>query len=143
MVNIRDALRASSKIRLNRNFRIAVVGAGIGGVAMGHALKRAGCAEFTIYEKAESIGGTWRDNCYPGVACDIPSYLYSFSFAPNSEWTRSCAPGGEIRDYVEDVARQLGLIDHMRFGKEVVQSRYMNGHWQLDFADGAHATWTS
>jgi cation diffusion facilitator CzcD-associated flavoprotein CzcO len=140
VVIVRDALRALSRIRLNRNFRTAVVGAGIGGIAMGNALKQVGCADFTIYEKAASLGGTWRDNCYPGVACDIPSHLYSFSFAPNPEWSRSCAPGAEICDYITDVARRWGLLEHMRFGKEVVQSYYRHGEWHLEFADGARTT---
>lgn len=137
---VRDALRASSHIRLTRNFRVAVVGAGIGGIAMGHALKQAGCAGFTVYEKADSIGGTWRDNRYPGVACDIPSYLYSFSFAPNPGWSRICAPGAEIRDYVEGAARASGLLPHIRFGKELVESRYREGEWHLRFADGTRTT---
>ena len=75
---------------------ILIVGAGFGGLGMGIQLKRRGHGAFTILERADDVGGTWRDNHYPGVACDVPSHLYSFSFRPNANWSHVFSPGGEM-----------------------------------------------
>ena len=83
--------------------RVAVVGTGFAGLAMGVALRRRGITDFMILERADDVGGTWRDNTYPGCACDVPSHLYSLSFAPNPHWTRSFSAQPEIRAYLERV----------------------------------------
>ena len=89
---------------------IAIIGSGFSGLAMGIRLKQAGVDDFLIFEKAGSVGGTWRDNHYPGCACDVQSHLYSFSFAPNPSWSRMFSPQPEIRRYLEHSAETFGLI---------------------------------
>ena len=98
-----------------QHFRAVVIGAGFGGLAAAHALKRAG-EDFVVLEREQEVGGVWRDNTYPGCACDIPSHLYSLSFAPNPHWTQAFSPQAEIRDYLCAVARDHGLLAHIRFG---------------------------
>src|SRR3954462_6152895 len=95
-----------------------VVGAGFSGICAGIALKRAG-QSFVILEKAAGIGGTWRDNTYPGAACDIPSHLYSYSFEPNPRWQRAFGGQAEILAYLENVTTKYGLREHLRLGVEV------------------------
>ena len=90
--------------------RIAILGAGISGICTGIALKRAGIDTFTIFEKSDKLGGTWRDNTYPGAACDVPSSLYSFSFEPKTDWTRKWSPQPEIRDYLEHCAEKYDVL---------------------------------
>lgn len=99
-------------------------------------LTEAGIDDFTVYEKADRIGGTWRENTYPGVACDVPSHLYSYSFALNPEWSRMYSPGEEIQAYLERVADDFGLRDAIRFGDEVVECRFDGTRWQLRTAAG-------
>src|SRR5579884_3946732 len=99
--------------------RVVVIGAGMAGVAAAIVCRQAGFDDVTVYEKGERIGGTWRENTYPGVACDVPSHLYSYSFAPNPEWSRTFSPGPEIRDYLEAVARQRDVERLICFGTEV------------------------
>ena len=83
--------------------RVAIIGAGFGGLGAGIRLRQAGMTDFVILERAASVGGTWRDNTYPGCACDVPSHLYSFSFAPNPGWAHSFSRQPEIRDYLEEI----------------------------------------
>jgi cation diffusion facilitator CzcD-associated flavoprotein CzcO len=87
-------------------------------------LKKAGIHDFVVLEKAADVGGTWRDNSYPGCACDIPSHMYSFSFAQNPNWSRAYSPQPEIWDYLRDVADRYHLREHIRFGVEVIGSRW-------------------
>ena len=94
---------------LPEHVRVAVIGSGFGGLGAGIKLLEAGIRDFVILERAASVGGTWRDNTYPGCACDVPSHLYSFSFAPNPRWSRSYSAQPEIRAYLEDVADRPGL----------------------------------
>ncbi|MEO2171691.1 MAG: NAD(P)-binding protein, partial [Acidimicrobiales bacterium] len=84
-----------------RNLSFAVIGAGMSGILSSIKLREHGYTDITIYEKADGLGGTWRANTYPGVACDVPSVLYSYSFAPNPEWSHRFATGAEILDYLE------------------------------------------
>jgi cation diffusion facilitator CzcD-associated flavoprotein CzcO len=98
---------------------IVIVGTGFGGIGMGIALKKAGYDDFIILDKADDLGGTWRDNQYPGCACDVPSPLYSYSFEPNPDWSRLFAPQREIWDYLRRCARTYGLEAHIRYGSEV------------------------
>lgn len=102
----------------------AVVGTGFSGLAIAHALKRDGLDDVVLLERAQSLGGTWRDNTYPGCACDIPSHLYSFSFAPKPDWTRVYAPQPEIREYLERCADALDVRRHVLFGREVVAAEW-------------------
>ena len=90
---------------------IAIVGAGFAGIGMAIALRRAGREDFVVLERAASLGGTWRDNTYPGVACDVPSHLYGFATHPNPDWSGTYARGAEIHAYLEDVAASEGLGD--------------------------------
>ena len=89
-----------------QHYEVVVIGAGLSGVCSAIKLQDANFENFRILEKADDVGGTWRDNIYPGVACDVASHLYSYSFAPNPDWSRWYAPGAEILDYV----RNLSLI---------------------------------
>jgi cation diffusion facilitator CzcD-associated flavoprotein CzcO len=87
---------------------VAVIGSGFSGIAMAVRLKRDGREDFVVLERADDVGGTWRDNAYPGCACDVPSHLYSLSFAPNPNWSSTFSPQEEIWDYLRAVARRRG-----------------------------------
>jgi cyclohexanone monooxygenase len=102
---------------------VAILGAGAGGIAMGVRLKRAGY-DFTIYEQSDGVGGTWRDNTYPGAACDVPSHLYSYSFAPNPWWSRTYATQPEILAYLEACTDRFGVRPHVRTGTRIVEARW-------------------
>src|SRR5689334_2211681 len=118
--------------------RIAIIGSGFSGLCLGMQLKRAGIDAFTIYEKADRLGGTWRENSYPGAACDVPSFAYCFSFAQKTDWTRKWSPQAEILAYMEDCARSHGLYDHIRFGTEIASARFdeRDGTWRLRTTSG-------
>lgn len=119
------------------SFRVAIIGAGASGIAMAVNLKRAGIP-FVIFERADDVGGTWRDNTYPGLACDVPSHLYRFSFAPNAEWSHEYSPGGEIHAYFRGVAEKLGIMEHVRFSSEVKEARFIGeGQWQITTVKGS------
>lgn len=120
------------------DLRCAVIGAGMAGILSAIKLRQAGIDDVTIYEKGDGFGGTWRENTYPGLACDVPSHLYSYSFEPNPEWSHRYAPGPEIRAYFEDVARRHRLDAVTRFGEEVVSCRFVDGRWRLTTASGGH-----
>jgi cation diffusion facilitator CzcD-associated flavoprotein CzcO len=124
------------RARISGSPKVIIIGSGIGGLAMGFKLLRAGVRNFEIYEKSDAVGGTWRDNRYPGVACDIPSHLYTFTFFKNPGWTQLNAPGAEIQDYLQRLARRFGLYRHIRFGKEVVRCGYRDCQWQIETRDG-------
>src|SRR5579884_460059 len=106
---------------------IAVVGAGFGGVGAVVVLERAGYHDVTVFERAERVGGVWHHNTYPGAACDVPSHLYEFSFAPNPRWSRRYAPQAEIRAYLEDVARSHGVWEKIRLNTNVERARWDEG----------------
>jgi cation diffusion facilitator CzcD-associated flavoprotein CzcO len=116
----------------------AIIGAGMAGILSGIKLTEAGLTDFTIYEKSDRFGGTWRENTYPGLACDVPSHLYSYSFAPNPEWSHQFSPGPEILAYFERLAREHGLEEKVRFGDEIVRCEFDDGHWKLETAGGHH-----
>jgi cation diffusion facilitator CzcD-associated flavoprotein CzcO len=119
-----------------RPLRCAVIGAGMAGILSAIQLTEAGLTDFTIYEKADRVGGTWRENIYPGLSCDVPSHLYSYSFALTPEWSRRFAPGPEIRAYFERVAEQHGVTKHIRFGDRVQRCTLSDGRWSLATASG-------
>lgn len=117
-----------------------IVGAGMSGLLAGIKLKERGIDDFVILERSDSVGGTWYDNCYPGASCDVPSHLYSYSFAPNPNWTRAFARQPEILAYFRDVAERYGLEPHIRFGTEVAGAVFDEaaGEWQVAAEDGRH-----
>ena len=94
---------------MSNSRRIAIIGSGFSGLCLGMQLKRSGVDSFTIYEKADRLGGTWRENSYPGAACDVPSFAYCFSFAQKTDWSRKWSPQAEILDYMEECARTSGV----------------------------------
>src|SRR5918998_5658304 len=96
-------------------FEVAIVGAGFSGLGMAVRLQNAGFTDFVVLERGEELGGTWRDNTYPGCQCDVPSHVYSFSFAPNPEWTRTYSMQAEIWDYLQRYARRFGVLPRVRF----------------------------
>lgn len=117
--------------------RVAIVGAGASGIALAVKLRRAGIDTFTVFEKAERVGGTWRDNTYPGLYCDVPSRYYSFSFAPHPDWSKVFAPGGEIRDYLEQVVDDFDVRRFVRFSTGVVDATWDDPVWRLTLDDGS------
>lgn len=119
-----------------RRPRVAVIGAGMAGILSVVKLREAGISDITVYEKADRLGGTWRENTYPGVACDVASHLYSYSFAPNPDWSHVFSPGGEILAYLEDVAERHGVLDAVRFGAEVRRLEWSDHQWLIELADG-------
>ena len=104
--------------------RILIIGAGFSGLCLAIQLKKAGFPDFTILEKADRLGGTWRENTYPGAACDVPSFLYSFSFEPKTDWSRKWSPQPEILAYMEHCAEKYAVLPHVRFGTEVASARF-------------------
>jgi len=119
-------------------FHTVVIGTGFSGLGMAIQLKRDGRDDFVVLEKAGDVGGTWRDNTYPGCACDIQSHMYSFSFAQNPGWTRSFSPQPEIWDYLREVTDRYRLRDHIRFGVEVTGARWDadERRWHVATSDG-------
>lgn len=119
-----------------RQRHIAIIGAGFAGVCMGIRLREAGLDNFTIFEKATEPGGTWRDNTYPGVACDVPSDLYSYSFAQQPDWSRAYSPGAEIQQYLLGCIENYGLREHLRLGCHIRRCEYGERSWRLHTASG-------
>ncbi|WP_046470421.1 flavin-containing monooxygenase [Allosalinactinospora lopnorensis] len=121
-----------------RHYRIAIIGTGFAGLGMAARLKRAGLSDLVLLERAEDVGGTWRDNTYPGAACDVPSHLYSLSFAPNPGWSRSFSGQREIWEYLRGVAEDEGIRRHIRFGCEVRSCRWDDGgnRWSIRTSGG-------
>lgn len=115
--------------------KIAIIGAGFAGMCMAIQLQKAGLNNFIIYEKADTVGGTWRENTYPGVACDVPSHLYSFSFAPNPGWSYHYSGGEEIQSYAEHCAETYGLRSKIVFGAKLVSAKFED-RWHLTFENG-------
>jgi len=122
--------------------RIVIIGSGFSGLCLGIQLRRAGIRSFTILEKAEQLGGTWRDNIYPGAACDTPSFAYCFSFEQKTDWSRKWAPQSEILEYLEHCARKYELLPHIRFGTEVSGARFDDeqGIWKVVTRSGETLT---
>ncbi|MFJ7902821.1 flavin-containing monooxygenase [Streptomyces sp. NPDC096198] len=118
--------------------RVAVIGSGFGGLGAAVRLRREGVTDFVVLERASGVGGTWRDNSYPGCACDVPSHLYSFSFAPNPDWPRAFSGQEHIRTYLERVADVFGLRPHLRFDSEVKLMTWDPDrlHWAVETSSG-------
>ncbi len=123
-----------------RNPEICIVGAGMSGLLMGIRLEEAGIDSFRIYEKGASIGGTWRENTYPGLTCDVPSFFYSYSFEQNLDWSRRFSPGPEILAYFERIAEKYDLLPHITFDEKITSARYEDGRWAIETASGEKTT---
>src|SRR5579875_1680771 len=124
-----QSLRPAEETRHRRHVNVAVIGSGFSGLGAAIRLDQAGHDDFLVFERGNDVGGTWRDNTYPGAACDVPSHLYSYSFALNPDWTRSFSTQPEIQGYLRRVARDAKVLDRHVFNCEVT-----NAHWQ----PGAH-----
>jgi cation diffusion facilitator CzcD-associated flavoprotein CzcO len=124
---------------LPRHVRVAIVGAGFGGLGTAIRLRQEGIDDFVVLERAHDVGGTWRDNSYPGCQCDVPSHLYSFSFAPNAGWSRTFSHQAEIHRYLQDCAERFGILPHLRFGHEVLGADWDERRqvWQLETSRGS------
>lgn len=133
----------TSEIRLTREndptFTVAVVGTGFSGIATAVLLKQAGIESFVMLEKADDLGGTWRENTYPGAACDVPSHLYSFSFEPKADWTHAYSPQAEIQGYLRHCVAKHDLTRHILFGSHVTGATFHEptGTWTIDLAGAA------
>ncbi|MGM0564819.1 MAG: flavin-containing monooxygenase [Pseudomonadota bacterium] len=120
------------------HYKTAIVGTGFAGQCMGIKLKERGDEDFILLERADSVGGTWRDNSYPGCACDVPSHLYSFSFAQNPDWSRKYPSQPELYEYLKKTARDYGLMPHVRFGANLENARYDEAakRWVIETSAG-------
>src|SRR5947209_799132 len=119
----------------DRKFRVVVAGAGVSGLFMAETLKRTRI-DFAVYERAGEVGGTWRDNTFPGLFVDVLSRQYEFPFQPNYNWSRKYAPAAEIWAYIKKVARDRGLTKFIRFNEEIVAARFTDGRWHIETAKG-------
>ncbi len=119
---------------------VAIIGSGFSGLGAAIRLKQEGMHDFVVLERADDVGGTWRDNSYPGCACDVPSNLYSFSFAPNPEWTRAFSPQPEIFEYLRACASRYGITPHVRFRHAVTNAAWEEEgqKWRIETTKGAY-----
>ena len=133
-----STVTSGSAPALPDHVRVLVVGAGFAGLGTAIKLDEIGIGDFLVVDKGHTVGGTWRDNTYPGAACDVPSQLYSFSFAPNPDWSRSFSPQPEIQDYLERTARESGVLDRFRFGVTVQDAAWdeTESHWAVSTDHG-------
>jgi cation diffusion facilitator CzcD-associated flavoprotein CzcO len=135
---VTDASVATPSNRLPHHAAIAIIGGGFSGLGAAVRLSESGHDDFIVLERGNDVGGTWRDNTYPGAACDVPSHLYSYSFALNPDWTRSFSRQQEIEDYIRGVARRAGVLDRHIFGCEVRRAAWNEERrcWELSTSDG-------
>ncbi len=133
----------AQEVQVNQEIRVydtIVIGAGISGLAAAHRMNEQGYQDYVVLEKANRVGGTWRDNTYPGCGCDVPSALYSFSFAPSHQWSHLFAKQPEILNYLEDVAEQQGLYPNIQFNCELKHAEWNEDlkQWQLETSRGPY-----
>src|SRR3954452_22477853 len=124
--------------RAEKVFDVAIVGAGFSGMGMAMRLKQEGTRDFVVLERASDLGGTWHYNTYPGCACDVPSHLYSFSFAPNPRWSETYSKQPEIRAYLKRVADEYGLRPQIRFNHTVESASWneQDKGWEIETDKG-------
>lgn len=115
----------NSSSNSNKNVRIAIIGTGFGGLGLAIRLKQAGFRQFTLFEKAADVGGVWRDNTYPGAACDVPSHLYSFSFEQELGWKNRYGTSQEIYQYLRHCADKYDIRPHIQFNTEIARPNLM------------------
>jgi len=134
-------LRGKKKVTAPENFNVLIIGSGVSGICMGKKLNDVG-VKYTIWEKSASLGGTWYDNTYPGVACDVPSHLYSYSFFQNPNWSLAFSKGKEIHAYLQSAASRFGVYPHIRYGKKVITAIWDKKTclWTVEAEDGSVAT---
>src|SRR4051812_43531299 len=118
------------------SLRVVVIGAGFGGLGVARALREAGVEDVTVLERAADVGGVWRDNTYPGAACDVPSPLYSWSWATNPTWGRRYSSQPEILDYIRRTAAAEALLDLVRTGTDVTSLEYVDDAWRVTTSTG-------
>lgn len=123
-----------------RHRHIMIVGAGFGGIGLAIKLREAGFDDFEVLERAADLGGTWQANTYPGCACDVPSQLYSYSFAPNPDWSRKYGKQDEILNYIRSVARKNGALRHIRYNTELLDARWDEAaaQWRIETSRGSY-----
>ncbi|HRM16528.1 MAG TPA: NAD(P)/FAD-dependent oxidoreductase, partial [Acinetobacter parvus] len=117
--------------------KVAIIGAGFGGLAMAIRLLQSQINDFVILEKTNDVGGTWRENQYPGAACDVQSHMYSLSFAPKTDWSKRYAEADEIFTYIQDITEQYKLKDYCKFNHEVIHAQFDENRnvWTVEFKD--------
>jgi cation diffusion facilitator CzcD-associated flavoprotein CzcO len=134
-----EQARSNEDSGARTHFRVAIVGTGFAGLGMAIRLKQEGIEDFVVFERADDVGGTWRDNTYPGCQCDVPSHLYSFSFAPNPDWSHTFSRQPEIEDYLRRCAGHFDVIPHVRFRHAVTGARWDDERqlWEVDTTQGS------
>ncbi|MFE4972449.1 flavin-containing monooxygenase [Kitasatospora sp. NPDC056651] len=127
-----------------RHLKAAVIGAGISGIGTAIGLLKAGIHDFLVFERATDLGGTWRDNTYPGCACDVQAHLYSFSFARNPEWKSTFATQSEVHTYLKDCATRYGIEPHLRYDHELLNATWndTHHHWDIHTSRGHYTAQT-
>jgi cation diffusion facilitator CzcD-associated flavoprotein CzcO len=127
---------------MNDHYQALIIGAGFAGLGMAIRMKQQGFSDFLLIEKGHDVGGCWRDNTYPGAACDVPSHLYSFSFERHYPWSRRFAPQAEILDYLRHCASKYDISRHIRFNTEVTAAEWQEQqqHWRISLNDGTQLT---
>jgi len=118
------------------DLRVIIIGAGMAGILSAIRLREFGYENFVIYEKSDRVGGTWRENTYPGLACDVPAHLYTYSFELNPDWSHTFAPGPEIYAYFERVAKKYNVIEKIRFNEGIPHCEFKNGKWNIRTSTG-------
>jgi cation diffusion facilitator CzcD-associated flavoprotein CzcO len=134
----REHARSMEPVRME-HYRVAIIGAGFAGLGTAIRLRQQGETSFVVLERAGEVGGVWRDNTYPGCACDVQSHLYSFSFAPNPSWSRRYSPQAEIQEYLKDCVDRFEIGGHLRFGQELQSARWDGEarRWLIQTSGGA------
>jgi len=120
----------------NQDLRIVVIGAGMAGILCAIKLREAGYSDITIYEKADRVGGTWRENTYPGLTCDVTSHAYTYTFEPNPDWSHRYPPGPEIQEYFENSTKKYGIDGLIRFNEEIDRCEFQDGRWRIETKSG-------
>jgi Predicted flavoprotein involved in K+ transport len=125
---------------MNKEVDVLIVGSGFGGLGLGAKLKQNNHPSFVIIERANDVGGAWRDNTYPGVECDVPSHLYSFSWKMNPNWSKTFAPGDEILNYMRDCAKDENLLENIDFNTEMLTSTWNSKDklWHIETTQGLY-----
>ncbi len=138
-MNVHVASDSAAQAQSATSIPILIIGCGFGGIALAIALKNAGLNSFTILERASDVGGVWRDNSYPGAACDVVSRLYSFSYDQDYTWSTAFAPRDEIFAYIKHCVERHGIREHVRFESEVASASFdaAAGTWTVETAHGA------
>lgn len=120
----------------NLDLRFVIMGAGMAGIMAAINLKKEGYKNIVIYEKGHTLGGTWRENTYPGLTCDVPSHGYTYSFEPNPNWSHKYPPGAEIQEYFENTSTKYGIDELTQYNQEITSCNYVDGQWHIETKSG-------